>query len=98
MSHFHHQATPPLIFRVSVRARICDGVDGYSASADYWITCLYEGEQGDPGDIEKEFLKSELLVKVRLSTTAPWIPCTDSMCLLVLQSHIHIVIFGGYQP
>lgn len=39
-------------------------VDGYSASADFWLRCLYEGEKGDPADVEKGFLKSRLLVKV----------------------------------
>jgi hypothetical protein len=48
---------------LSVRANIRDEVDGYSASSDYWIRCLYEGEKGDPGDVEKGYLKSRLLVK-----------------------------------
>ena len=37
---------------------------------DYWIRGLYEGEQGDPEDIEKGFLKGVFLVKVR--TLPPW--------------------------
>ena len=48
----------------SVRAKIRDGLDGYSAADDYWIRCLYKGEEGDPEDVEKGFLKSTLLVKV----------------------------------
>jgi hypothetical protein len=40
-------------------------VDGYSACDDYWLQCLYEWEKGDPEDVEKGFLKSTLLVKVR---------------------------------
>jgi len=58
-------------FHASIRTKIRDEVDGYSASADYWLRCLYEDEQGNPGDVEKGFLKSELLVKVRVCTTAP---------------------------
>ena len=49
----------------SVRAKVRDEIDGYSASEDYWIRCLYEGERGNPEDVEKGFLKSELLVRVR---------------------------------
>jgi len=48
----------------SVRAKIRDGIDGYSASDYYWLRCLYEEEKGDPEDVEKGFLKSTLLVKV----------------------------------
>jgi hypothetical protein len=58
-------------FHASIRAKIRDEVDGYSASADYWIRCLYEGENGDPEDVEKGFLKGELLVRVRISAAAP---------------------------
>ena len=49
----------------SVRAKVRDEIDGYSASEDYWIRCLYEGERGNPEDVEKGFLKGELLVRVR---------------------------------
>lgn len=48
----------------SVRAGIRDGLDGYDASNNYWIRCLYKGKRGDPNDVEKGFLKSTLLVKV----------------------------------
>ena len=58
-------------FCASIRAKIRDETDGYSASMDYWIRCLYEGEEGDPADVEKGFLQGELLVKVRISTAAP---------------------------
>jgi len=40
-------------------------VDNYSVPVDYWIKCLYKGEQGNPADVEKGFLKGKLLVKVR---------------------------------
>ena len=43
-----------------------DKETGYSASSDYWIRCLYEGEEGNLEDVEKGFLKSKLLVKVCL--------------------------------
>ena len=56
------------ILCASIRAKIRDEVDGYSASVDYWLRCLYEGEKGNPEDVEKGFLKSELLVKVRRIT------------------------------
>jgi hypothetical protein len=49
---------------IRVRAKIRDGIDDYSTLDDYWIRCLYEGEEGDPEDVEKGFLKSNLLVKV----------------------------------
>ena len=61
-------------FCASIRAKIRDEVDGYSASADYWLRCLYEGEQGNPGDVEKGFLKNELLVRVCVCTTTLQIP------------------------
>ena len=48
-----------------------DEVDGYSASSDYWLRCLYEGEEGDPRDVEKGFLKSKLLVKASTSPLPP---------------------------
>jgi len=53
-----------LFFIISVRAKIRDGIDGHNAFDDYWLHCLYEGEKGDPEDVEKGFLKSTLLVKV----------------------------------
>jgi len=56
-------------FLISIRAKIRDGVDGYSASNSYWLRCLYDGEKGDPEDVEKGFLKSTLLVKVRIPST-----------------------------
>ena len=58
------------IFLISVRAKIRDGIDGHYAFDDYWVRCLYEGEKGDPEDVEKGFLKSNLLVKVRTPPTA----------------------------
>lgn len=54
---------------ISVRAKIRDGIDGYNAFDDYWICCLYEGEKGDPEDVEEGFLKSRLLVKARTPPT-----------------------------
>lgn len=59
------------ILLISVRAKIRDGIDGYNALDDYWVRCLYEGEKGDPEDVEKGFLKSSLLVKVRTPPTMP---------------------------
>ena len=53
-----------IIFCASIRAKIRNEVDDYSASTDYWIRCLYKGEEGNPADVEKGFLKSELLVRV----------------------------------
>ena len=55
----------------SVRAKIQDGVDNHNTFDDYWIRCLYEGEQGDPEDVEKGFLKGILLVKVRILPPCP---------------------------
>ena len=64
------------IFPISIRAKIRDCVDGYSASDNYWLRCLYEGEKGDPENVEEGFLKSTLLVKV-------WVlPTTLSRVLL----------------
>ena len=58
-------------FLISVRAKIRDGIDGHDAFDDYWIRCLYEDENGDPEDVEKGFLKSNLLVKVWIPPTMP---------------------------
>ena len=66
-------------FCASIRTKIRDEIDGYSASADYWLRCLYEGERGNPEDVEKGFLKSELLVRVCASTTV-------TKCSLTLNS------------
>ena len=59
----------PIVYFISVRAKIRDGVDGHDAFNDYWLRCLYEGEKGDSGDVEKGFLKSSLLVKARTPPT-----------------------------
>lgn len=56
----------------SVRARVRDEVDGYSASSDYWLRFLYEGEDGNPDDVEKGFLKSEILIKVCFYSILPF--------------------------
>ena len=51
----------------SIRAKIRDGVDDYNTFDEYWLRCLYKNEKGDPEDVEKGFLQSNLLVKVRIS-------------------------------
>ena len=64
----HPSATQSIVSTyifISIRAKIRDCIDGYNAFDDYWLRCLYEGEEGDPEDVEKGFLKSTLLVKVR---------------------------------
>lgn len=53
------------MFFVSVRAKVRDCIDEYNASDNYWLRCLYEGEKGDPENVEEGFLKSALLVKVQ---------------------------------
>jgi hypothetical protein len=58
-------------FLISVRAKIHNGIDGHDTFDDYWICCLYEDENRDPEDVEKGFLKSNLLVKVRIPPTMP---------------------------
>lgn len=84
VDHFSH---------TSVRTKIRDGVDGYSTSSDFWLRCLYEGEHGDPADVEKGFLKSELLVKVYV------LPISQFHSILTycvdVQDHIYITILGG---
>lgn len=52
------------IVSTSIRTKIRDCVDGYDSCANFWVRCLYEGEEGDPEDVEKGFLKSSLLIKV----------------------------------
>jgi hypothetical protein len=78
-------------FFTSVRAKIRDEVDGYSASSDYWLRCLYAGETGDPGDVEKGFLKSRLLVKVRLIHFSAnlYVPDNPPLRRSRLYSHLH---------
>lgn len=63
----------------SVQAGIHDGLDGYNTADNYWIRCLYEGEKGNPNDIEEGFLKSTLLVKV----------CADGIVLTIPQTTNH---------
>lgn len=59
------RATGRLPFpHISVRAKIRDCSDEHNASSSYWLRCLYEGENGDPEDVETGFLKSVLLIKV----------------------------------
>ncbi|KAF9789312.1 hypothetical protein BJ322DRAFT_1208558 [Thelephora terrestris] len=45
------------------RAKLRDGLDEHDAFDDYWIRCLYEGEKGDPEDVERGFLRGNLLIK-----------------------------------
>jgi len=72
-----------------------DEVDGHSASADYWLRCLYKGEQGDPEDVEKGFLKSELLVRVRAFICSSNFPCRLlTIHPLDIQGHIYITILS----
>ena len=54
-----------MFFFLRIRAKLRDGVDNHNAVNNYWIRCLYEGEQGDLEDVEKGLLKNDLLVKVR---------------------------------
>ena len=54
----------PSFFYTSICAKVHDEVDGYSASADFWIRCLYQGEMGDSADVKKGFLEGQLLIKV----------------------------------
>lgn len=54
----------------------------------------YERERGNPEDVEKGFLGSEPLVKVRASTTALFLRFTERPSLQDVQSHIHVTIFG----
>ena len=56
-----------LMVPTSTRVKIRECDDGYNASGDYWLRCLYEDEKGDPLDVEKGFLKSNLLLKVRVT-------------------------------
>ena len=56
---------------VSIRAKVRDEMDGYSILENYWLRCLYQDEEGDPEDVEKGFLKSGLLVKVRIPSLPP---------------------------
>ena len=77
----------------SVCAKIHDKVNGYNTSSDFWLRCLYEGEQGDPADVEKGFLKSRLLVKVCISPIAP--PHTILTYRADIQNYIHITILSG---
>ena len=76
---------------------IRDEVDGYSASTDYWLRCLYEGEEGNPADVEKGFLKGELLVKVRVSATTPIPKSLTTRCIDV-QSYIYITFLCRRWP
>lgn len=57
---------PDIDLTGSVRAKIRDGIDDHNAFDDYLLRCLYEGENGNPAEVEKGFLKSNLLVKVQI--------------------------------
>lgn len=84
-----HQLSP------SVCTKIHDEVDGFSASSDYWLRFLYEGENGDPEDVEKGFLKGQLLVKVRLYFLSdPYL----TTCSIDLQSHLYVTILSRREP
>ena len=64
---------------------------------DYWLRCLYEGEKGDPEDVEKGFLKGELLVRVRVLVAATIPHKLLTIRPLDIQSYIYIAIFSGWQ-
>ena len=56
-----------LILAYSVRAGLRNADPHYNFTSNYFLRCLYEGEEGDPEDPEKGFLKGPLLVRVSKS-------------------------------
>jgi len=48
----------------SVRANIRSNADGYDIGNNFFIRCLYPNGDGDPGDVERYFLRSRLLLQV----------------------------------
>ena len=49
-----------------VRAKIRNNEDGYVLGGNYFITCLYPKGHADPELVERGFLRSRLLLQVRL--------------------------------
>lgn len=72
----HDVSHPPpvtpfsVIYNVnSVRANIQNGHQDFDTSNEFFMRGFYLDLRGDPSDVEKDYLKSPLLVKVRLSFT-----------------------------
>lgn len=67
-----HFENPDSIFVFRIRLDIQTGV--LSISDDYFLTCFYPNGRGDPNDLEKNFLRSGLLLKVQFFLWAYLIP------------------------
>ena len=50
-----------------MRAKIRNNEDGYTLGGQYFITCLYPKGRADPELVEQGFLRSRLLLQVRLA-------------------------------
>ena len=53
----------------SVRKGIKDGDPEFSLANNFYLRALYKNATGDPDDVQKGFLRSQLLVQVRRRTT-----------------------------
>ena len=57
-----------LNYNSSVRAKLrdCNLEEGFDFAKNFFVRCFYVGYEGDPENVEKGFLRSTLLVQVRL--------------------------------
>ncbi|KAG5634192.1 hypothetical protein H0H81_002993 [Sphagnurus paluster] len=51
----------------AVRVKLCAGEEGFDINSSLFVRCFYKHAKGDPNDVEKNFLRSYLLVKVYLA-------------------------------
>ncbi|KAG5649528.1 hypothetical protein H0H81_003293, partial [Sphagnurus paluster] len=50
-----------------VRANLREGAEGFNVSSSFFARCFYKNGTGDPQDVEKNFLRGYLLIKVYLA-------------------------------
>ena len=57
------------LLRISVRAKLRESEEGYDYTSNFFLHCLYEGEEGDPEFPDISFLKGPLLICVSAFTS-----------------------------
>ena len=83
-----------LSFIFSIRAKLRNASPGYNISKNFFLRCLYEGEEGDPRDPEEGFLKGPLLIRVSLLYSSPSRGrANDNQYFSGISSYLHIAIF-----
>ena len=60
-----------LICACRVHTKLREAADDYDFNLNFFLRCLYEGENGDPENPDEGFLKGPLLLRVGQSLCSP---------------------------